>query len=112
MHVLYINIDAFQLKIQRPNLRKRCKWAVQNCLRLIAVLTAFILREWVEETDVDGFNLAYAVTPQSFEDLVGYIVPELQGRGAYPTVYRDIVAVKRSDAESREKADIRVVRNN
>lgn len=46
------------------------------------------LQEWVEETDVDGFNLAYAVTPESFEDVVGYIVPELQRRGAYPTAYR------------------------
>lgn len=49
---------------------------------------ADILQDWVEETDVDGFNLAYAVTPESFEDVVGYIVPELQSRGAYPTAYR------------------------
>lgn len=46
------------------------------------------LQEWVDETDVDGFNLAYAVTPESFEDVVGYVVPELQRRGAYPTAYR------------------------
>ena len=46
------------------------------------------LQEWVDETDVDGFNIAYAVTPDSFEDVVGYIVPELQRRGAYPTAYR------------------------
>ncbi|BBE74238.1 LLM class flavin-dependent oxidoreductase [Oharaeibacter diazotrophicus] len=49
---------------------------------------ADILQEWVEETDVDGFNIAYAVTPGSFEDVVGYVVPELQRRGAYPTAYR------------------------
>ena len=85
------------------------------------------LQEWVEETDVDGFNLAYAVTPESFEDAVGYLVPELQKRGAYPTAYkpgtlreklfgegpylpashpahayRDIEAVKRREAEERE----------
>ncbi|PSJ57243.1 LLM class flavin-dependent oxidoreductase [Kumtagia ephedrae] len=85
---------------------------------------ADILQEWVDETDVDGFNLAYAVTPDSFEDVVGYIVPELQRRGAYPTAYkpgtlreklfgdgpylpathpaagyRDIEAVKQRDAE-------------
>lgn len=46
------------------------------------------LQEWVDETDVDGFNIAYAVTPGSFEDVVEYIVPELQKRGAYPTAYR------------------------
>lgn len=41
----------------------------------------------VEETDVDGFNLAYAITPGTFEDIVRYVVPELQERGAYPTEY-------------------------
>jgi FMN-dependent oxidoreductase (nitrilotriacetate monooxygenase family) len=46
------------------------------------------LQKWVEETDVDGFNLAYAVTPESFEDIVGYLVPELQKRGVYPTEYK------------------------
>ncbi len=46
------------------------------------------LQAWVEETDVDGFNLAYAVTPESFEDIVGYLVPELQKRGVYPTGYK------------------------
>ncbi|MFF2607290.1 LLM class flavin-dependent oxidoreductase [Arthrobacter koreensis] len=45
------------------------------------------LIRWVEETDVDGFNLAYAVTPGTFEDVVEYVVPELQKRGAYPTEY-------------------------
>jgi hypothetical protein len=45
------------------------------------------LQEWVEDTDVDGFNLAYAITPGTFEDVVQYIVPELQRRGAYPTDY-------------------------
>lgn len=49
---------------------------------------ADILQEWVEETDVDGFNLAYAVTPESFENVVEYLVPELQKRGAYPTAYK------------------------
>ncbi len=49
---------------------------------------ANILQEWVEETDVDGFDLAYAVTPESFEDVVNHLVPELQKRGAYPTAYR------------------------
>ena len=50
---------------------------------------ADILQEWVEETGVDGFNLAYAVTPESFEDVVNLLVPELQRRGVYPTAYRE-----------------------
>ena len=52
------------------------------------------LMEWVAATEVDGFNLAYAVTPESFEDFVDLVVPELQRRGAYkhdyhPGTYRE-----------------------
>ncbi len=45
------------------------------------------MQAWVEETDVDGFNLAYAVTPETFADVVELVVPELQARGAYRTEY-------------------------
>lgn len=47
------------------------------------------LIDWVDYTDVDGFNLAYAVTPATFEDVVEYVVPELQARGAYKSEYAD-----------------------
>jgi len=49
---------------------------------------ADILQEWSDETGVDGYNLAYAVTPETFEDVVNLLVPELQKRGVYPTVYK------------------------
>jgi alkanesulfonate monooxygenase len=42
---------------------------------------------WVDETDVDGFNLAYAVTPETFTDFVDLVVPELQRRGRYKLDY-------------------------
>jgi hypothetical protein len=42
---------------------------------------------WVEETDVDGFNLAYAVMPETFTDFVDLVVPELQRRGRYKRDY-------------------------
>ncbi len=48
---------------------------------------ADFLQDWVDETDVDGFNLAYAITPGTFEDIVEFIVPELQRRGVYQTEY-------------------------
>ncbi|MBD4427367.1 5,10-methylene tetrahydromethanopterin reductase, partial [Xanthomonas citri pv. citri] len=34
------------------------------------------LVEWADETDVDGFNLAYHITPGTFEDIVEFVVPE------------------------------------
>jgi len=48
---------------------------------------ADLLEEWVDETDVDGFNLAYAVTHETFSDIVTYLVPELQRRGVYKNEY-------------------------
>lgn len=42
---------------------------------------------WVEETDIDGFNLAYAVTPETFADIVDLVVPILQQRGVYKRDY-------------------------
>jgi alkanesulfonate monooxygenase SsuD/methylene tetrahydromethanopterin reductase-like flavin-dependent oxidoreductase (luciferase family) len=51
------------------------------------VRVADTLQEWVEQTDVDGFNLAYAITPGSFADFVDYVVPVLTARGAYQSAY-------------------------
>ncbi len=39
------------------------------------------MERWVGVADVDGFNLAYATTPGTFEDLVELVVPELRRRG-------------------------------
>ena len=39
------------------------------------------LERWVEVGGVDGFNLAYAITPGTFEDFVEHAVPELRRRG-------------------------------
>jgi hypothetical protein len=39
-------------------------------------------------TDVDGFNLAYALMPETFTDVVDLLVPELQRRGRYKADYQ------------------------
>ncbi|MFC9476492.1 LLM class flavin-dependent oxidoreductase [Nocardia sp. NPDC056952] len=48
---------------------------------------ADLLQEWVADTDLDGFNLAYAITPGTFEDIVRHVVPVLTERGVYRTDY-------------------------
>lgn len=48
---------------------------------------ADILQEFIAYSDADGFNLAYATTPGTFEDVVEFIVPELQKRGVYKEAY-------------------------
>ncbi len=45
------------------------------------------MQAWMAATYVDGFNLAYAVTPETFSDFVELVVPELQRRGVYKTEY-------------------------
>ncbi|MFF0709083.1 LLM class flavin-dependent oxidoreductase [Gordonia sputi] len=48
---------------------------------------ASALLDWAAETDVDGFNLAYAVTPGTFSDVITHVVPALERRGAYEREY-------------------------
>ncbi|MED1440966.1 MULTISPECIES: LLM class flavin-dependent oxidoreductase [Aeribacillus] len=45
--------------------------------------------EWIDETDIDGFNLAYAITPGTFKDIVDLVVPELQKRGLLKKDYEE-----------------------
>jgi len=48
---------------------------------------ADMMERWVDEGGVDGFNLAYAVTPGTVTDFIDYVVPELQRRGRAQTAY-------------------------
>jgi alkanesulfonate monooxygenase len=45
------------------------------------------LEIFAQETDVDGFNLAFAVRPETMIDVVDHVVPELQRRGRYRRAY-------------------------
>jgi FMN-dependent oxidoreductase (nitrilotriacetate monooxygenase family) len=42
------------------------------------------LERWVDEADIDGFNLAYVTTPGTFADFATFVVPELRRRGRVP----------------------------
>ncbi|KAG5361905.1 Dimethyl-sulfide monooxygenase [Yarrowia sp. C11] len=41
------------------------------------------LEEWIEVGDLDGFNLANAIVPGTYESIVELLVPELQKRGRF-----------------------------
>ncbi|AEO64655.1 uncharacterized protein THITE_2110940 [Thermothielavioides terrestris NRRL 8126] len=41
------------------------------------------LEAWVREADVDGFNFAYVLFPQSFKDIIDLLLPELRRRGLF-----------------------------
>jgi alkanesulfonate monooxygenase len=45
------------------------------------------MEDWVDGTGIDGFNLAFAVRPETMRGVVAHLVPELQRRGRYRTAY-------------------------
>ncbi|WP_020187999.1 LLM class flavin-dependent oxidoreductase [Methylopila sp. 73B] len=53
-----------------------------------AATVADRMEAWIAATGVDGFNLAYAVAPETFEDVAEHLVPELQRRGRFKRSYR------------------------
>ena len=48
---------------------------------------AYALMLWVEEGDVDGFNLSRTVMPECLETFIDLVVPVLRERGVYKTGY-------------------------
>lgn len=42
---------------------------------------------WVSEADVDGFNIAYAIKPGTFVDVIELLLPELRKRGLFQEDY-------------------------
>ncbi len=47
------------------------------------------LERWVDEGGLDGFNLAYAITPGTVTDFIDHVLPELQRRGRAQTAYAE-----------------------
>src|SRR6185369_7552124 len=76
------------------------KWTVRDAAKRVAIggggpvlvgapeqiVDAF--QQWLD-VGVDGFNIAYAITPGTFEDFIDGVVPELQRRGMMQTGYRE-----------------------
>jgi long-chain alkane monooxygenase len=100
--VQYIQTDAVRSMLEAFSTADPDKvWTVNEIARWAGIgglgpvlvgspqTVADTLQEWVDETDVDGFNLAYAVAHETFSDVVDLLVPELQRRDAYPKAYRE-----------------------
>ena len=75
------------------------KWTKKRVLQELAIsgahpraignptTVADIMQKWIDVAEVDGFNLSYATTPGTFEDLIKYLWPELHRRGVLQTEY-------------------------
>lgn len=98
----YVDSDSarFALVIfQRADPERR--WTPRNVVRFVVIGTmapviiggpatvANEVERWMADADIDGFNLAYAITPATFEDFIEFIVPEPQSRGRYWEDYDD-----------------------
>lgn len=45
------------------------------------------MERWVAEADVDGFNLAYAIKPRTFEEVIEHLLPVLRRRDLFQDGY-------------------------
>ena len=68
-------------------IRQRCIGGLGPVLVGGPETVANMLERWVDEGGIDGFNLAYAVTPGSTIDFIDYVVPELRRRGRAQSSY-------------------------
>ena len=46
------------------------------------------IEAWFDQTDVDGLNVPFAISPSDFEDITAMLVPELVRRGRYNLAYK------------------------
>jgi FMN-dependent oxidoreductase (nitrilotriacetate monooxygenase family) len=99
LHALETNANQSALEsftVSDPNRR----WTIREIAEFVGIggrgpvvvgspeTVADALQWWIEETDVDGFNLAYVVMPETYQDIVELLVPELQRRSIYKEQYR------------------------
>ncbi|MDT8330485.1 LLM class flavin-dependent oxidoreductase [Roseomonas gilardii] len=68
-------IDQFVLGSRQPPIVGSAEQVAEALIR------------WVEEADVDGFNLSRTVVPECLEAVVERVVPVLQERGAFKHAY-------------------------
>ena len=47
------------------------------------------IEAWFDQTDVDGLNVPFAISPGDFEDIADMLVPELVRRGRYKSTYAE-----------------------
>ncbi|TCL71469.1 LLM class flavin-dependent oxidoreductase [Rhizobium sp. BK251] len=94
--ITYGTSNAIQSATQ---LAKQRGWTKRQLLAELAVggrypvivgdgsMVAAELANWIDEGEIDGFNLTRTVVPESYEDFVAHVVPVLQEQGRYKTAY-------------------------
>ena len=65
------------------------------------------MEKWMQEADLDGFNLSPVVQPLSWVDIVDILVPELQRRGLYWDDYDVPSGTLRENAQGKGTRHLR-----
>ena len=63
------------------------------------------IEDWFEKTDVDGLNVAFAISPGDFEDIADMLVPELTRRGRYKPEYAEGTLREKLFGDGRARLD-------
>src|SRR5215469_11690298 len=98
--IRFVNTNALRSNLEAITVRSPgTEWTLRKLLQMMvlgsrqapivgsASSVADQLQAWVEEADVDGFNLSRSVIPECVEDFVALVVPELQARGVMKQGY-------------------------
>jgi FMN-dependent oxidoreductase (nitrilotriacetate monooxygenase family) len=99
--IRFVRTDALRSNLEAITVRSQgTEWTLRKLLQMMVLGSrqapivgspagvADQLQAWVDEADVDGFNLSRTVIPECVEDFVALVVPELQSRGAMQRAYR------------------------
>jgi alkanesulfonate monooxygenase SsuD/methylene tetrahydromethanopterin reductase-like flavin-dependent oxidoreductase (luciferase family) len=98
--IRFVKTNALRSNLEAITVRSRdTEWTPRKLLEMMVLgsrqapivgspsRVADELQAWVDEADVDGFNLSRTVVPECVEDFVAMVVPELQSRGVMKRAY-------------------------
>jgi FMN-dependent oxidoreductase (nitrilotriacetate monooxygenase family) len=98
--IRYVRTNALRSNLEAITVRSAgTEWTKRKLLQMMVLgsrqapivgspsRVADELQAWVDEADVDGFNLSRTVIPECVDDFVALVVPELQARGMMKQAY-------------------------
>ncbi|HEX4174198.1 MAG TPA: LLM class flavin-dependent oxidoreductase [Acetobacteraceae bacterium] len=100
--IRFVQTNALRSNLEAITVRSQgTEWTTRKLLQMMVLgsrqapivgspaTVADQLQAWVNEADVDGFNLSRTVIPECVEDFVALVVPELQSRGVMKRAYQE-----------------------
>ena len=91
--IRFVKTNALRSNLEAITVRSGSEWTLRKLMNMMVlgsrqapivgspVQVADQMQAWVDEADVDGFNLSRTVIPECVQDFIALVVPELQSRG-------------------------------